>query len=429
MRLLVHPGGLRPTPLDPKAGGALVGVLFVAAALSMLALSTMTFTSAAMREQGAARRDAAARYVADAGVGAAIFALRSGRTADQGSADAPVEFGGGTYWVQRQDGPGGLFTLVSTGDQNGSTVRVEAVLRAERESMFRYAAFGDEMLALASNAMVDSYRASDGTYAEQAIHGSGAHAFANEDGSVGSNGNITLRQNSTVHGTASAGPEGTTTVMGNAVVTGATTPATQRLELPPIEFPDFPSLGPFSVPGSSTATLPAGPRRYAAVEIGSRARLTVSGPATLVFDSLVVRSNSQLLFDTTNGPVEVYVHGDFILNSNTLVAPLSRNPADLALHVNTDNVINPDNEVDLDDIDFDSNSKLFGTIYAPRALVHINSNFELFGAIVARRLILDSYSKVHYDETLADARGEGSREFEVVAWRILPRVDRGGGTP
>ena len=280
------------------------------------------------------------------------------------------------------------------------------------------------MLALASNASVDSYEASEGTYASQAVNGSGAHVYANSNGTVGSNGNVTLRQNSTVWGDANAGPEGTTTVTGNATVSGSTTPSTERMELPPIEFPDFPTLGPLDIPGNSVSTLPGGPQRYGQAVIGSRARLTVTGPATLVFDSLVVSSNSELLFDTTIGPVEVYVHGDFILNSNTLVAPLSRNPADLAFNLNTDNVINPDLEVDLDDIDFDSNSKLFGTVYAPRALVYINSNFELFGAIVARRLLLDSYSKVHYDETLARARGLGSDEFELVAWRILPRVER-----
>lgn len=415
-----------PRSRGARRGGALVGVLFVAAALALLSLSTVSLTTAAMREQGGWRRDVTARYVADAGIGAAVFALRSGLAADQGNAEQPVEFGGGTYWVERRDLAGGLFSLVSTGDQNGSTVRVEAVLRAQRQSMFTYGAFGDEFMGLASNATVDSYLASEGTYASQAINGSGGHPYANQNGTVGSNGNVTLRQNSRVHGDAAAGPEGVTTVMGNAVVSGATTPSTTRVELPPIEFPDYVSLGPLSVPGNSVATLPAGPQRYGAAQIGSRARLTVSGPATLVFDSLVVRSNAQLLFDTTNGPVEVYVHGDFILNSNTLFAPLSRNPADLALNLNTDNVINPDQQVDLDEVDFDSNSKLFGTIYAPRASVHIDSNFELFGAIVARRLVLDSYAKVHYDETLVEARGGAPRDFEVVAWRLLSREDRGG---
>ncbi len=62
---------------------------------------------------------------------------------------------------------------------------------------------------------------------------------------------------------------------------------------------------------------------------------------------------------------------------------------------------------------------MYGTIYAPNASVEINSNFELFGSVVARRVHLDSNCRIHYDESLQEARGETSGDFRTICWRRL----------
>jgi hypothetical protein len=80
--------------------------------------------------------------------------------------------------------------------------------------------------------------------------------------------------------------------------------------------------------------------------------------------------------------------------------------------------------VDVDLLDFDSNAKMYASIYAPNALVEINSNFELFGALMAKELILDSNCKIHYDESLAEADIYSTTNFEVIGWR-----EKGYGQP
>ena len=60
---------------------------------------------------------------------------------------------------------------------------------------------------------------------------------------VGSNADIDLFQNSSVHGDAVCGPTSTTTVNGNATVSGSTTPAPDLVELPPIVVPTYASSG------------------------------------------------------------------------------------------------------------------------------------------------------------------------------------------
>lgn len=108
------------------------------------------------------------------------------------------------------------------------------------------------------------------------------------------------------------------------------------------------------------------------------------------------------------------------MNSNTLIASTTMTPADVAINLLSDNIIDPGLEVDLDEVDFDSNAELYGTIYAPNASVVINSNFELFGSLMARAVHLDSNSKIHFDEALLKADSDEELQFEAVAWRQLP---------
>jgi hypothetical protein len=96
----------------------------------------------------------------------------------------------------------------------------------------------------------------------------------------------------------------------------------------------------------------------------------------------------------------------------------------LSFQLLSDNIVDPLQLVDVDLLDFDSNAKMYASIYAPNALVEINSNFELFGAVMAKELILDSNCKIHYDESLADADIYSTSTFEVIGWR-----EKGHGQP
>jgi hypothetical protein len=415
-------------PASAREGSALVMVLSTVFASSLLALALMTVVSSSTRELRGSRADTAAHYACEAGLAAAVFDLQIGGTGALGSEDVPIAFGRARYWVQMTDLGDGRTSLVATGTENGSGARIEAVVRQAAESWWQWGAFGDESLHMDSNAFVDSYDSQVGTYASQVVNGSGGDAWAGGEGNVGSNGNVTLTSNATVHGDAHPGPGGTTTVTGNAEVTGSTTPLPQANEMPPIVVPDIPTAGPLTVGGGNTHELASGSYHFDAVRIDGSAALVIEGPATLVFESMELRSNSSLRVDAEGGPVEIYVINDFVMNSNTLVAAYSNLPRDLSFHLLSDNVINPELEVDLDEVDFDSNAKLYGTIYGPSAAIEINSNFELFGAIVARSLDLDSNSRIHYDESLAEiaAEEEEAATMEIVCWRTLPWS---GGNP
>jgi len=190
------------------------------------------------------------------------------------------------------------------------------------------------------------------------------------------------------------------------------------MALPPIVVPAIASSGNLTV--NTTATLGAGDVAYGDFVGKPGSVTTIVGPARVVVNNFQLRSTGQLLIDNSAGAVELYVVDDFVLSSNTMLRPLNDDPADFEINLLSDNVIDPGVVVDLDTIDFNSNAKMYGTIYAPNANIEINSNFELFGALIAHSVDLDSNCTIHYDEQLAISKGGAPGDYQALCWRSLP---------
>jgi len=112
---------------------------------------------------------------------------------------------------------------------------------------------------------------------------------------------------------------------------------------------------------------------------------------------------------------------DFVLNSNTSINSTSFRPLDVAFNLLSDNILDPGVDVVFDEdlVDFDSGSRMYGTIYAPSAEITVDSNFELFGSLVARRIDLNSNCRIHFDEQLANASDGAEPVYETLCWRLV----------
>lgn len=390
--------------------------------ISMTTLALFQVVGTSQRAVKGARNNVNAQLVAEAGLAEAMLQLTQGNSASMGSEQNPVDYGSAGFWVTETDLGGGVHSIVATGVENGVGSELEMVVQELSTSFFSWAAFGDEGTTMSSNAQVDSYNSSLGSYASQDVNGSGSSSYALTNGNVGSNANVSMDQNAKVWGDLVPGPGGTSTVLGNAVVTGTTTSSPTKVEMPAIDLPSIPSSGSLTVPKNGSLSVGSGDTHFDTFVISSGSTVEVEGPATLVFESFEIGSGAEFVVDATNGEVEIYVVGDFVMNSNTLIASTTYTPADVEINLLSDNVIDPGLEVDLDEVDFDSNAKLYGTIYAPSAAIEINSNFELFGSLVARSVHLDSNAKIHFDEALLDVSEDEEITFEVVAWRQRPFV-------
>ncbi len=405
---------------DGQRGSALVMVTMAAAVLATLSFSILAVSLSGSKEQRGAKDRIRARYVCEAGLSDAVLDMAGGGSGDVGSKQNPIEYGNGQYWVDTTNLGNDLYQVVATGRESRVGARLELTVQRTTHNVFEWGAFGDEFLVMDSNARTDSYNATLGTYASQAVNGSGSTLHAKSNGDVGSNGDITLMQNVKVWGDALPGPGESTTIVGtNVSLSGGTAPQTETMELPPIDVPLIYSSGNKTITGT-TDVIAAGDHAWTDFTLAKDAKVKVMGPARLVFENFHLKSNSQFIVDASAGPVEMYVLDDFILDSNTLVSSTTQKPVDIEVNLLSDNVINPEIKVQLDIVTFDSNAKMFGTIYAPSAIIDIDSNFELFGSLVARRVSLDSNARIHYDESLATAQSLSEYTFATVCWRVLP---------
>ena len=394
-----------------RRGTSMVVTTVLVFSLAGISVSLTAMSRSAAGENRTARDETNAYYVAQAGLAEAVQDMRTGGTGAVGAQGNRREFGGAAFWVDSVDLGNGVRSLVATGIDQNVGARIELVMQQTGLPFFRFGAFGELGLTLDSNATIDSYDSSLGTYASQ---------VASQNGNSGSNRDIHLRQNSRIHGAAQPGPGNTVTILGNAVVTGATTPSPTEFELPPIEFPVPPGGADFTASG--TVTWAPGLHNMGSLRLDSNAILNITGPATIVCTGMDMRSNSQVIINATQGPVEFYVDGDFRLLSNAQIYSTDYIPSNVSLFLNGDNIIDPDVEVQLqeDELVFNSNTKVWGTMYAPNAFVEIDSNFELFGSMIARQLHIDSNARIHFDEALLEPDEETETTLQALLWRRRP---------
>jgi hypothetical protein len=398
-----------------RRGSALLIMTLLVVVMAGASFALLQANLAGHREQRGQRAQAHVRYVCQAGLADAIYNLQRGANGTLGTQLNPIPLGTAHYWVTQTNLAADLISLRSTGIDDRSTESMELVVRSVPNTIWRFAAFGKEILHMDSNAHVDSYNSNTSSYAMQALNGAGADQHANSDGDIGSNGDVGLDQNAKVWGDASAGPGHTTTVLGNAVVSGSTTPMSAAMDLPAINAPSYPSSGALTV--SSNTTLASGNRCYSNLVVDNNRTLTINGPADVVITNLRLRSGATVSVNPAGGKVRLWVIDNFIMDSNAIMSPTDGKSKNLEVNLLSDNVINPEITIQLDTVDFASNSKLFGTVYAPNAAITINSNFEIFGSMIARRIDLDSHARFHFDEALLDATATGVPTFETVCWR------------
>ena len=402
-----------------RRGSLLLMVSVMLAATAVLALCMTRMHLSGAKEQHASQQEVRVELLADAALSRSYVEVQNGRSGVLGSAQTPVTLEGGqAYVTSTAFGPSNtLLRLSSTGMSGKAKATSELVLKSNANPRDIWAAFGIDYLYLSSQAKVDSYDSSLGTYAAQNVNGSGSNSYALTNGNTGSDGNINMSQNSLVFGNAQAGPGYSTTVLGNAAVSGTTAPMLSSITWPPVTLPVNPANGNTSF--NNNASVTSGTHAYGATTLGNNVQLTVTGPATLVFDSLVLRTGSAIIANATNGPVKIYVANNMVMNSNTTIHATDFKPAGVEVNLLSDNVFDPNVQVTLDTVTFNSNSTLYGTMYAPTAAVVIDSNFTVYGGVIARRVDLRSNSRVHYDQALAHITAPGTALYSRISWRVL----------
>jgi hypothetical protein len=303
---------------------------------------------------------------------------------------------------------------VSTGSDGADEARLELVVSTEATGFFQFAAFGAEGVVLDSNSFIDSYDSAYGTYASQV---KGGNSYAKENGDIGSNADILLKANTEIHGDAQPGPGHIVDDSApNVFVSGSMDPLEEDFVLPPITTPSIASSG--ALVGNTALVLGPGDVHYDSILMKGGSSLTIVGPARLVVDDFLMRSNAALHFDATAGEIELYATADFELQSNSTVTTTSNSALDVTLFLDGNNLTGSPPDV----LELGANAEFIGAIYAPNAEFSLASNFNIFGSIMCGMLDLSSFGQIHFDEALLYDGYGSTGELESLLWRVLPRL-------
>lgn len=149
---------------------------------------------------------------------------------------------------------------------------------------------------------------------------------------------------------------------------------------------------------------------------------TASAPKKYYFKGLKVGSNSRI---QTTGYVEIYVDGDYRQDANSIVRGSSATnplPAEVLVH-NYGVKANSAGGI-ASTVGIDSNSQLYGRLYAPTASsTNINSNSQVFGAVIAGGMCtacsggIDSNAGVSFDSALKASASTTASGTVIAEWK------------
>src|SRR5262249_34176214 len=130
---------------------------------------------------------------------------------------------------------------------------------------------------------------------------------------------------------------------------------------------------------------------------------------TVVIGSLSLASGAQLSFDTSKGPIQLFVTDALNFQSHSLLSTSTSKPQDVTLTVPGATAAT---------VALRSDGPVYGMVYAPGTKVALGSQFELFGALVAANVSFDAATKLHFDTHFAELATSVPWP-EHLSWRIV----------
>jgi hypothetical protein len=379
-------------------------VVVLITALVGLTLPLLEMSGGFQSNVDSAVADRRARLLARAALTESAIALRGGSTGAIASPAWPARLGGGVIWVTSEPVAGEPSTvrLVATAMAGTGRCSIEMVakLNPGLGELFRATLNAKDGLTLNEGVMVDSYDSEFGTYADQAVNSDGTFTYADTNGHVMSNKDVTVNANAGIFGDCTPGPGFTVNAAPSAYIDGSTDPGEANFEFPPLEVPSYPSSGPLSVSG--TSSLAPGEYRFDSLSLNRNAELTIAGPATIVVDAAFAGGkDSRLVIDATNGPVTIFCD-EYAQERGFEAVAFEGSPLAVAFLVTGPK-----------DIVFPALSKVRGAYYAENSNVVFSNDCEAWGSFVGNQVSMSSAMNFHYDEGLRRHwEGGGGQEEE-----------------
>lgn len=381
----------------------------VVAMLAMFAGSLQLVTRASGQSQRASVERMQAHYLAEAALKQAFVKQRLEQDVEFGSQAHPLHFAVGDFWVEKTDkenGQGELVAFASVGlSHSGIKLDVEVEEPEVGVEMFgNFGIFGEEGVILDSGSRVSSY-ASGGT-------DSGSNA------TVASNAKVIVDNGARIAGDATAGPGYLVETAKAKDVSGTVSSAAEAFVLPTVEVPSIADSGPLVISGCKGKDLSSGDYHFSHLALLGKGSVTVHGPATVVLDSVEMEKGSELLIDSTDGPVQVYCLGDFVVAKGASIDNSTDVAADFQMYLMGDDVADPGLTIEVS-----TGADWHGVLYAPYAEIVVDHGTRFYGGLVARRVSLLNGSRVFQDVSAttlrfgSESESEEDAQYTILGWR------------
>lgn len=386
-----------------RRGSALVLSLVAVGTVVVLAASFTHLASTIGNRQTHSVHKKRAFYLAEAGLAESFAAFSCGRSGNVGSEEEPALMGEGLFWVEATELIPGIVRLEATGMVGTGRAVLSLVAKRGVVEVASLGVFSNGPISLGAGSRVDAYDSSEGLYEEQ---------LDKSGGSIASNDSITLSGTilmpTTIDGDVTPGPEATVTSSGTVTVTGSQTRSFEHIVLPEVELPELPLEEAQDHSSPYPLVIPPGKAGYSGLTVRSGAQAILQGPAIVVLGSLLLESSAELVFDTSGGPIELYVTDSLVASARSLLSTADADPSKVLIQVPGETSA---------PVQIRAQGAFHGIVYAPHTEVVLGASMNFHGSLVADALTLNGAAKLHFDRHLLELAGEKELPT-VLSWRL-----------
>ncbi len=408
-----------------RSGSALVAALIVVTLVAAMGAGLVQMNVAINRRNASSVDTKRALYIAESGLSEAWYALVLGQSGNIGTPTQPALFGDGVYWVEATDLGDGVVSLKSTGLCGSGRFSLASVVRASVGPAGNSGVIGVDKVVVGAGATLDGFDSSVETY-DDVVDSTLPVPSTGKGAILSSNADLTLLAapdaKTYIYGNVHPGPDGSVSVDPGVLVTGSTAPLQEQVTLAEATIPIIKSKGSITSSGSTPLTL-TGSLHYDTCTVEPRSSLVLEGPAQIVVDALEVQGSGELLFDTSKGPVELYITSSAHFERGSILANTGMDATQAALYL-SDLVGTPSN-AKLQRFIFAPGGTFYGVIYGPSVEITIPSSLRIFGSVVGKTVTLDAGARMTFDAALASGSAltgiQGAPAQD--SWWIAPLPD------
>lgn len=301
------------------------------------------------------------------------------------------------------------YQFTSTGDGRpnppASTAQAQLDVTLKREAAINYGAFGDTLADMKASGSVYSY--------DSGTNPNPVPGDSTGEGDVGSNGSVSVKADTFIDGTVALGNDGTSDATlsdTGGIYSGPT--YVGEVDPDPLGVNGGEYATKFTTYSSSNdnnlATGDGTPIVGDIISLDNAETMTLNGKpggANYYISDLELKNGSNLIIDTSAGPVNIFLTGALEAKNGSAIN-MTGLPTEFAIFSNSS-----------DSLIFKHGSTFKGLVYAPNATVEMKNSADVYGAIWADTADIKSTGELYYDTAL-----QGNlvgRDLSIAWWENL----------